>query len=399
MTVVAQDPYALGRHAGELLFERLAGATAAAVGRRPDAADRARVGRDPSRIPEPVRCGRAERPLRFVPTTRRVSQRPAADDEGRRRRSPASASARSRAWSTAARRSRRSWPSRCSARSRCSATGTTTPPGTLRRANGAVGLARPDLRGRLEPVLLRHPPRRRGGRPRRASVVTFAGSSDEDPERERELIEARARAPRRRPDRRPHRAATTATCCATSRRASALVFVDRPPQTIDADCVLSDNRGGAEARGRAPDRARPPPDRVRRLAAGPLHLRRAARRLPRRAAPAGIAEELVRHPIEPAAFERRSRLLAAAGRADRAVHRPEPDHDRGPARAAPARPPARDRATSAFDDIVLAGCGRAGASRSSPRTRSGSGAPPPSCCSRGSTATRARRAGSCSRPR
>ena len=29
-----------------------------------------------------------------------------------------------------------------------------------------------------------------------------------------------------------------------------LVFVDRPPSSIDADCVLSDNRAGAEARSR-----------------------------------------------------------------------------------------------------------------------------------------------------
>ncbi len=28
VTVVAQDPYVLGRHAGEMLFERLAGLTA-----------------------------------------------------------------------------------------------------------------------------------------------------------------------------------------------------------------------------------------------------------------------------------------------------------------------------------------------------------------------------------
>jgi LacI family transcriptional regulator len=76
-------------------------------------------------------------------------------------------------------------------------------------------------------------------------VVTFAGSSDEDPERERELVEAVLA---RRVD--GLIIAPTAEDHSYLQRdvdaGIALVFVDRPPASIDADSVLSDNRGGAE---------------------------------------------------------------------------------------------------------------------------------------------------------
>jgi LacI family transcriptional regulator len=76
--------------------------------------------------------------------------------------------------------------------------------------------------------------------------LTFAGSSDEDPARERELVESlTARGvdglivtP------------TTADHGYLLRDRSAglaLVFVDRPPRFIDADAVVSDNHGGAYA--------------------------------------------------------------------------------------------------------------------------------------------------------
>jgi LacI family transcriptional regulator len=81
---------------------------------------------------------------------------------------------------------------------------------------------------------------------RTRGVLPLVGSSDEDPARERELAEAFLS---RRvdglivvpsgPDHsylRPEREAGVA-----------LVFVDRPPAFIDADCVVSDNFGGARA--------------------------------------------------------------------------------------------------------------------------------------------------------
>ena len=79
---------------------------------------------------------------------------------------------------------------------------------------------------------------------RERGVLTFVGSSDEDPERERMLADAfSARgvdglviAPAGRDE----------SYLARDREAGvALVFVDRPPHLIDADAVVSDNAGGA----------------------------------------------------------------------------------------------------------------------------------------------------------
>ena len=79
---------------------------------------------------------------------------------------------------------------------------------------------------------------------RERGVLTFAGSSDERPERERQLAEAfGARgvdglilAP----------AATDHSFLLRDRAAGvAIVFVDRPGRFIDADAVLTDNAGGA----------------------------------------------------------------------------------------------------------------------------------------------------------
>lgn len=81
---------------------------------------------------------------------------------------------------------------------------------------------------------------------RERGVLTFTGSSDEDPGRERELAEAfGARgvdglviAP----------CGTDQSYLQRDRQAGvALVFVDRPPRFIDADAVLSDHVGGARA--------------------------------------------------------------------------------------------------------------------------------------------------------
>jgi LacI family transcriptional regulator len=79
---------------------------------------------------------------------------------------------------------------------------------------------------------------------RERGVLTFVGSSDEDPERERMLADAfSARgvdglviAP----------AGGDESYLARDREAGVeLVFVDRPPHLIDADAVVSDNAGGA----------------------------------------------------------------------------------------------------------------------------------------------------------
>jgi LacI family transcriptional regulator len=81
---------------------------------------------------------------------------------------------------------------------------------------------------------------------RRHGTLTFAGSSDEDPDRERELVEAFGA---RGVD------GLVIVPCTTDqsylqrerRLGTAIVFVDRPPRFIDADAVLSDNAGGARA--------------------------------------------------------------------------------------------------------------------------------------------------------
>jgi LacI family transcriptional regulator len=77
-------------------------------------------------------------------------------------------------------------------------------------------------------------------------VLTFAGSSDEQPERERELAEAFAA--------RGVDGLLMVPCSNDQgylRReleaGTALVFIDRPPRFIDADAVVTDNAAGAKA--------------------------------------------------------------------------------------------------------------------------------------------------------
>ena len=116
--------------------------------------------------------------------------------------------------------------------------------GTLRRADGVsrtIGLIIEDVSNPFFSAL------HRGVEDvaRERAVVTFAGSSDEDPQRERELTEAVLA-------RRVDGLIVVPTASDHTHllrdvaSGLALVFVDRPPSTIDADCVLSDNRGGAE---------------------------------------------------------------------------------------------------------------------------------------------------------
>jgi LacI family transcriptional regulator len=77
-------------------------------------------------------------------------------------------------------------------------------------------------------------------------TLTFVGSSDDDPGRERELVEAFGA--------RGVDGLVIVPCSPDQsylqrerRSGTALVFVDRPPRFIDADAVLSDNAGGARA--------------------------------------------------------------------------------------------------------------------------------------------------------
>jgi LacI family transcriptional regulator len=79
---------------------------------------------------------------------------------------------------------------------------------------------------------------------RERGVLTLAGSSDEEPQRERELAESLSA---RRVDGLIIAPAGTDHSYLQRDRAAgvALVFVDRPASFIDADVVLTDNRGGA----------------------------------------------------------------------------------------------------------------------------------------------------------
>jgi LacI family transcriptional regulator len=81
---------------------------------------------------------------------------------------------------------------------------------------------------------------------RTRGVLPLVGSSDEDPDRERELAEAFLS---RRVDGLivVPSGADHSYLRADRDAGVALVFVDRPPAFIDADCVLSDNAGGAFA--------------------------------------------------------------------------------------------------------------------------------------------------------
>ncbi len=80
---------------------------------------------------------------------------------------------------------------------------------------------------------------------RKRGVLVFAGSCDEDPSRERELI---ANFQARRVDGlmlAPPGGAEHSYLLSEVRAGTALVFIDRPGQFLDADSVISDNEGGA----------------------------------------------------------------------------------------------------------------------------------------------------------
>jgi LacI family transcriptional regulator len=114
---------------------------------------------------------------------------------------------------------------------------------TLRRADrlsASIGLVFDDVSNPFHATLHRgieDVARARG-------VLTFAGSSDEDAGRERDLVQAFLA--RRVDGLVIVPAAPDHSYLLRDREAGvALVFVDRPPAFMDADCVLSDNPGGA----------------------------------------------------------------------------------------------------------------------------------------------------------
>lgn len=80
---------------------------------------------------------------------------------------------------------------------------------------------------------------------REREMLTFVGSSDEDPRRERALVEAFCS---RGVDGLIITPTTGDHSYLQRERALglAIAFVDRPPRFLDADCVVSDNAGGSE---------------------------------------------------------------------------------------------------------------------------------------------------------
>ena len=154
-------------------------------------------------------------------------------------------------------------------------------------------------------------------RPR--GVLTFVGSSDEQPERERELAEAFGA--------RGVDGLVIVPCASDQsyllrdrQAGTALVFVDRPPRFIAGDAVVSDNAGGARAAVEHLIAARAPPDRASSATAcrcSPPSERRA--RLPRGARAARLERmpELERTELVDSDAARTADARAAGARATR----------------------------------------------------------------------------------
>ncbi len=113
---------------------------------------------------------------------------------------------------------------------------------------------------------------------RSRGVAVFAGSVDEDPEREREL--ALALISRRVDGLIIVPAGDDQSYLANEQRAGlSLVFADRPPRLLRADAVVSDNAGGAQSRCTTPDRGRSSADRLPRRPKADRDRRRPLRRV------------------------------------------------------------------------------------------------------------------------
>ena len=202
---------------------------------------------------------------------------------------------------------------------------------------------------------------------RERGVLTFAGSSDERPDRERELAESFSA---RRVDGLIIAPAATDHSYLQRDRAAgvALVFVDRPAGFVDADAVLTDNAGGAlTAVSHLIDHGH---RRIAFLGDRP-ELHTATERL------RGYRDALARHGIrEEAALMRdaharplRGHARGAARRrpADRDLHEPEPHHHRRrPAPSTTSGCSARSRTSASTTSPSPTWSSRG--SRSSPRT-------------------------------
>ena len=242
-------------------------------------------------------------------------------------------------------------------RSPSSASAATTSPARLRQGRDGVH-ARPGHRGRRQPVLLGD---RAGGRGRRARARLHAhhrllrgGPRARARARRSALLRRRVDALLLVPASRDHGYLGRARSEGTP-----VVFVDRPPAGLDADCVLLDNLGGARAGRRAPARARPRADRVGRRprrAATPPPSGSPATATRSSAAGMPVREELVRHrharrrrtPRRPCASCSRCRRTAARPRCSPATTATRS------ARCARCATPRTQVALVGFDDFELA---------------------------------------------
>ena len=223
-------------------------------------------------------------------------------------------------------RPRRPRRARCARRSRCSATGATSRPRNLRRADRASASIGARLRRRRQPVPRRACCAASRRWPARAACCRSSAAPTRTPARERELAEAFLA---RRVDglivvpagRRP-----LATCAPSATPAWRSCSSTARRRFIDADCVLTDNAGGASAATAHLIAARPPADRLPRRPGADLHGGRAPARLPRgarRARARRTTRALVRMELHDsaAASAAAAELLRARRSADRALQR------------------------------------------------------------------------------
>ncbi len=136
------------------------------------------------------------------------------------------------------------------------------------------------------------------------------------------------------------------------------MFIDRPPEAIEADAVLIDNRSGGARRRRPPDRCAgtgESPSSATASRSTPPASGVAATARPSR----GTSSPSTRRWFAPAsttsepAFKATRSLLAARRSADGHAHEPEPHHGRRRARAARGGPSA-GRGVVGIDDLTLA---------------------------------------------
>ena len=234
---------------------------------------------------------------------------------------------------------------------------------------------------------------------RERGVLTFAGSSDERPERERELAESFSA---RRVDGLIIAPAATDHSYLQRDRAAgvALVFVDRPASFVDADVVLTDNAGGARAA--VTHLIEHGHRRIAFLGDRP-ELHTATERL------RGYRDALARHGIREEALARSAPPTTAPTRSRASCCSPRTRRPRSSrARTSSPSTPCAPSTTCGMQRDGRArrlrrrGAGRRRRARAH-RDRPGPDGPrahaPPSCSSRAWTATRARRDASCTRRR